>query len=92
MRNIRKTGGRIAFLVVVTALLLLGTAASARPGGGYAVEEGTLTGGGYRLTAVSSPADSTMIGGGYQLLTLAKPTLRGSGCCCTYVPCLLRGW
>ena len=29
-------------------------------------------------------------GGGYRLLGPASPTLRGNGCCCTYLPCVLR--
>jgi hypothetical protein len=90
MRNIQTRRRRIVLLAAVAILLLLSTAASARPGGDHAVEEGTLSGGGYRLTSVSLPAGSTMSGGGYQLLSLARSMASGSGCCCTYLPCIVR--
>jgi hypothetical protein len=89
-RSTQATRRRGVLLAAVAALLLLSVAASAQPGGGYTVEEGTLTGGGYRLTSVSLPTGETMSGGGYQLLSLAKSAATGSGCCCTYLPCILR--
>jgi hypothetical protein len=68
---------RAAILVAIVALLLLGTVALAQSGGPdppiwYTVEQGSASGGGYRL------------------LGPASPTLRGNGCCCTYLPCVLR--
>ena len=90
MRSAQTTRRRIALPATMTTLLLLSTVASAQPGAGYAVEEGTLTGGGYRLTSVGLPAGETMSGGGYQLLSSAKPAATARGCCCTYLPCILR--
>jgi hypothetical protein len=90
MRSVQATGQRIVLLAAVAALLLSSAAASAQLGAGYAVEEGTLTGGGYRLTSVGLPTGETMSGGGYQLLNLPKSPAAGSGCCCTYLPCILR--
>jgi hypothetical protein len=90
MRSTQTTRRRIVLLVAVVALLLLSTAALAQPGGGYAVGEGTLAGGGYRLTSVSLPVGEPMSGGRYQLLSLTESTATGSGCCCTYLPCILR--
>jgi hypothetical protein len=90
MRSTRTTRQRIALLAAVAALLLLSTAASAQPSGGYTVTEATLAGGGYHLTSVSLPVDQPMSGGRYQLLSLAESTATGSGCCCTYLPCIMR--
>ena len=92
MRSTQATRQRIVLLAAVATLLLLSAVASAQPGGGYAVEEGTLSGGGYRLTSVGLPTNDTMSGGRYQLLSVAQPAATGSGCCCTFLPCILRGW
>jgi hypothetical protein len=89
MRSTQTTRRQFVLLAAVAALLLLSTVASAQLGG-YTVKGETLTGGGYRLTGASPPADGTMIGGGYQLLGVAKSPAAGSGCCCTYLPCILR--
>ena len=70
------------------------------PAPGYVVQAGTAAGGSYHLT---SPAlrqaqgdawqvSGTLAGGGYALATLYQPALRGSGCCCTYLPCIQRNW
>ena len=92
MRSNQTTRRRIVLLAAVAALLLLSTAVSAQPNGGHAVEAGTLTGGGYRLTSANPPPDGMMIGGGYQLLSLTQSRATGSGCCCTYLPCVLGNW
>jgi len=92
MKRTQAIQRRTILLVAVATLLLLSTAASAQPGGGYAVEEGTLAGGGYRLTGVSLPAGDALIGGRYQLLSPADSMIRGSGCCCVYLPCIQRNW
>jgi hypothetical protein len=81
---------RIALLAIMVTLLLMSTMASAQPGGGYTVDEGGIAGGSYRLTSINQPAGEPMRGGGYQLLSLAAPASTGSGCCCTYLPCILR--
>jgi hypothetical protein len=90
MRSTQTTRRRIVLLAIMLTLLLMSTVASAQPSGGYAVEEGVLTGGGYRLTSVTLPAGDTISGGGYQLLSLAESMATGSGCCCIYLPCILR--
>jgi hypothetical protein len=92
MKSTQITGQRIVLLAAVATLLLLGVAASAQPGGGYVVDEGVMAGGSYRLTSASLPGSEPMIGGGYQLLSLAESTATGSGCCCTYLPCIPRNW
>jgi len=92
MKNPQASKRRIVLLAAIVALLLVSTAASAQSGEGYAVEEGIMAGGSYRLTSASLPDSEPMIGGGYQLLRLAGSTATGSGCCCTYLPCILRNW
>jgi hypothetical protein len=84
-----------AILITLTAFLLLvgvALAQSGRPGpdAWYTVEQGTASGGGYRLTSLAWQLSGTASGGGYRLLGPATPLLRGSGCCCTYLPCVLR--
>ena len=88
---------RIAILTAIVALLLLGAVALAQPGGHdpptwYTVEQGTVSGGGYYLTSLAWRASGTAGGGGYRLLGPASPALRGNGCCCTYLPCVVRSF
>ena len=54
----------------------------------------TVAGGGYRLTALDWPrsvslAETSALAGGGQY-RLWSPSLVGSGCCCTYLPCTMR--
>ena len=86
---------RAAILVAIVALLLLGTVALAQSGGPapstwYTVEQGAASGGGYRLTVLAWQVEGSASGGGYRLLGPASPTLRGNGCCCAYLPCVVR--
>lgn len=80
----------IALWAITITLLLLGTMVSAQPGGGYAVKDGTIAGGGYQLTSAGPQAGTISAGGTYRLLVPAAPEQQGSGCCCTYLPCVLR--
>lgn len=58
----------------------------------YAVEQSTVSGGGYRLASLSWHVSRTASGGGYRLQGSTAPLLQGSGCCCTYLPLSLRGF
>jgi hypothetical protein len=57
-----------------------------------------LIGGHYQLTSIVlsyTPDDISQdneiaSGGGYHLQVLTKPRLAGSGCCCLYLPCILK--
>jgi hypothetical protein len=72
---------------------LLVTGALAQSIGPYQVEGGMISGEGYRLTTANWQVSGAASGGGYRLLATegrAAPELRGSGCCCTYLPCVLR--
>jgi hypothetical protein len=57
-----------------------------------------LSGGHYQLTSVTlrdiqdsaSQESAVASGGGYHLQVLEHPRLTGNGCCCVYLPCILR--
>ena len=82
-------------VIALVCVLLLAGAALAQSGSqpspsSYVVEKGRASGGRYHLTSVSWYVSGTASGGGYRLLSPSSPTLRGNGCCCTYLPCVLR--
>ncbi len=56
----------------------------------YTIESGVTSSDLYRLISISWNVDGTASGGGYRLSGPARPALRGSGCCCTYLPCVLN--
>jgi hypothetical protein len=77
------------------ALLLISTGVLAQPGGHdppvrYTVVQGTASGGDYHLTSLTWRVSGTASGVGYRLLGPVSTLLRGNGCCCTYLPCILR--
>ena len=86
---------RVAILVLVVAFLVLAGAGLAQPGDSelpppYVVEADTVSGGDYQLTGQGASAAVEMSGGAYRLQGGVQPMLRGNGCCCTYLPCILR--
>jgi hypothetical protein len=70
--------------LLLVAVLVSG--ALAQSSGPYQVESGTISGGGYRLTIANWQVSGTASGEGYRLIGPVAPELRGSGCCCTYLP------
>lgn len=78
----------VVLLTLVAYALVLGQ--DDAPFSSYAVAPGTAAGQGYRLTSLGWRVEGTMAGGVYQLVGPASPALRGSGCCCTYLPCVMR--
>jgi hypothetical protein len=80
---------RIALLLVLFVLLLLTTGTSAQQALRYQVETGVISGGQYQLVSFKTHVDNVAAGGDYRLLGPAVPLLHGSGCCCTYQPCVL---
>ncbi len=54
----------------------------------YLAPAGTVAGGGYQLQVDSRPVSSA--GGHYFLLGPASPALNGGGCCCHYLPCIVK--
>lgn len=87
-------------LAVIVIMMLLSTAVIAQSSGPDSsqqdiVESGAATGapqpgGARQLTSLVWAVTGTARGGNYQLLCLAAPALRGSGCCCTYLPMTQR--
>jgi hypothetical protein len=86
---------RMAHLLLVIALLMLAGGVLAQRGDSERpparmVEQGAVSGGGYRLTSLAWQISGSLRGGAYRLSSQAVPLLRGSGCCCTYLPIGLR--
>ena len=89
-------------LAVIAVSLLLGggipetmAPAAARSGGHepvawHTTDQEASSGGRYRLTSLTWQVTGMASGGGYRLLVPEAPSLRGSGCCCTYLPMTLR--
>jgi hypothetical protein len=84
----------IVLLIVV--LLLLGGAALAQsrepPPVQYAVAQGAVSGGHYRLASQAWQVRGVADGDGYHLMVLLGPTGTGTPCCCNYLPCVLRNY
>jgi hypothetical protein len=85
---------RVMHLVLVIAFLLLAGGVVAQPedselSAPILVEQGSVSGGGYRLTSLSWQINGSVSGEGYLLVGQAVPLLRGNGCCCTYLPVTL---
>lgn len=80
-------------LLAVGALLLsLGLVALAQSGGSSPPGVTTLRGGHYRLVRLDVGVNVTAAGGGYMLWGPVVPEQQGAGCCCTYLPCVLRSF
>jgi hypothetical protein len=81
---------RLTLLLILLVLVFLIIGAGALSVPCYQVEAGTIVGGGYQLTSSWLQPDNVSAGGAYRLLGPSAPNLRGSGCCCTHMPCILR--
>ena len=84
-------------IAIVVASLLLSTVVLAQSGPHkppllYTVKAGTASGGNYHLSSLVWEMSGTAYGRGYRLLGLIRPMLRGNGCCCVYLPCVLRNY
>jgi hypothetical protein len=83
----------IVLLIVI--LLLLGGAALAQssepPPVQYAVTQGVASGGLYRVTGQAWQVRGVADGDGYHLTVSLGPTGTGTPCCCSYLPCMLKG-
>lgn len=87
----------LILLVLIITLLVGGGVALAQssgagPGQSLSIQPATSSGGNYQLASLIWQVSGTASGGGYALASPYVPTLRGSGCCCTYLPCILRNW
>jgi hypothetical protein len=82
-------------VALVIAFLVLASSVLAEPEGSERpppclVERESISGGGYQLTSLEWRITGSLSGGDYQLSGQAVPSLRGSGCCCVYLPIGLR--
>mgnify|MGYP000260782679 CR=1 FL=1 len=84
-----KTGIAILLVLLIGTLLVTGIVL-AQGGSGTPHKAATLSGGHYRLVSLGIGAEVVTSGGGYTLLSPAQPARSGSGCCCTYLPCVAR--
>jgi hypothetical protein len=62
------------------------------PAAGYAVQPGTAAGGAYQLKGADWSVRGTASGGNYQLDVVNAASGTGTPCCCSYLPCLLKGY
>jgi hypothetical protein len=92
---------RIALFLLI--LILVGVAASlaARPmpassatspppPAGFSMEKTTLLGSRYQLSSLSWQISGQLSGASYTLSAPSAPSLTGNGCCCNFMPCMLR--
>jgi hypothetical protein len=89
--------GKHVLRIALVALLclLLGTTALARPAepapsSDYFVAPGALSGPGYGLVGGTWQASGSASGPGFRLDPAGGRILQGAGCCCLYLPCVLR--
>jgi hypothetical protein len=89
----------VTILIVASLVLLaLNTTALAQTTEPYRAEQTTLTGGQYTLTSLDPSSfleslwrvNGEVSGGNYRLSASPAPASAGSGCCCTYLPCITR--
>ena len=83
----------VVLLLVGVALPAAGPTRAQSSGPGpapYTVRAGTVAGEGYQLSSLAWPITGVASGGTYHLSMADTPALQGSGCCCTYLPCVLR--
>ena len=84
----------IILLLLIAVPLLISSVALARPeqpvASNTTTQPSPTTGGAYQLDGSTWQISGISTGGLYQLLGPQGSTLRGNGCCCTYLPCLLR--
>lgn len=78
------------FLLLAGLLLWSSAAPAASAADAGPMTTWTAAGGGYRLTTMTWTAPVIAHGGDYLLLSPDTPALTGNGCCCAYLPCLLR--
>ncbi len=85
---------RFVYLVLAIAFLVLASGVVAQTEDSELpppslVEQGSISGGEYRLTRSVWQISGSISGGTYRLAGQGVPSLQGSGCCCTYLPCVI---
>jgi hypothetical protein len=74
-------------LFVVVGVSLLASLALVQPASAY---QGVFNNGGYHLTPGRMQVVGESTGSGYHLLIPGSPSLRGNGCCCGLLPCVVK--
>jgi hypothetical protein len=90
-----KSRNFIIIVLVVILLLASGAVALAQTTQdgeliSYKIESSSLFGQGYQLISQAGQESSALSGGGYTLFGPTSSISAGSGCCCTYLPCLMK--
>jgi hypothetical protein len=86
---------RTIILFAILALLFISSTALAQSNGsspqvGYAVNQGTASGGHYRLANRTCQMHGLASGGGYSLAGPAGTAGTGTPCCCSYLPVIRK--
>ena len=74
-------------LSLVVGVSLLASLALVQPASAY---QEVVDNGGYHLTPGHMQFVGESAGSGYHLLVPGSPSLRGNGCCCAHLPCVVR--
>ena len=74
-------------LFVVVGVSLLASLALIQPASAY---QDVVNNGSYHLTPGRMQFVGESAGSGYHLSIPGSPSLRGNGCCCDHLPCVVR--
>jgi hypothetical protein len=80
----------VILLFAIVALLLVGRFVLAEQGGQYVLEAGRGLSSSVQPATLGLQVRGEASGGAYSLSSVALPEMTGSGCCCTYLPAMLR--
>ena len=86
---------RLVLMILLLAALLASSATPQRSAAQGASQVVVASGGHYHLTTSSNNqtvrvSAGIISGGGYQLQGPSYPASTGTGCCCTFLPCVRR--
>lgn len=73
-------------LLLIMALILVLSVASAQASALISTAAGAT----YQLRSLTWQVDGAAVGGAYRLTSAPGSVSAGSGCCCTYLPCVIR--
>lgn len=87
---------KLLAVVIVGLIILLSVQAAlakteeqSQAGGGQVIQKPSS--GGYHLISVTQPEDEVARGGHFRLSASGvREAAQGSGCCCNYLPCILK--
>ena len=90
----------LTIIISLCGMVILTQANQGDSSAGHIMNAETLSGGNYSLISFSPikiqedrwQVITSASGGGYHLLSLKSASTGGNGCCCTYLPCVLRAF